>query len=70
MTRSQEPGRDVATELSRPADTPTPVGVDAPIMEVMATMRAMRRLKPDPVPRQLLEELVTFIKLMAQKFYL
>ena len=58
MTRSPDPDRDVATEFSCPADAPTPVGVDAPIMEVMATMRAMRRLKPDPVPRQLLEELV------------
>jgi nitroreductase len=35
-----------------------PVGSDAPIMEVMATMRAMRRLKPDPVPDELLDELV------------
>ena len=35
-----------------------PVGEDAPILEVMATMRAMRRLKPDPVPDELLEKLV------------
>ncbi len=35
-----------------------PVGPDAPILEVMATMRAMRRLKPDPVPRSMLEQLV------------
>lgn len=35
-----------------------PVGADAPILEVMRTMRAMRRLKPDPVPRELLEQLV------------
>jgi len=35
-----------------------PVGTDAPILEVMATMRAMRRLKPDPVPDELLEQLV------------
>src|SRR3954470_13546565 len=35
-----------------------PVGADAPIMEVMATMRAMRRLKPDPVPDELLDTLV------------
>ena len=34
------------------------VGEDAPILEVMSTMRAMRRLKPDPVPRELLEKLV------------
>jgi nitroreductase len=35
-----------------------PVGEDAPIFEVMSTMRAMRRLKPDPVPEELLEKLV------------
>ena len=35
-----------------------PVGADAPILDVMSTMRAMRRLKPDPVPRELLERLV------------
>src|SRR5256885_16597694 len=35
-----------------------PVGADAPILEVMATMRAMRRLKPDPVPDEMLEQLV------------
>jgi nitroreductase len=35
-----------------------PVGSDAPILEVMRTMRAMRRLKPDPVPDELLEQLV------------
>jgi nitroreductase len=34
------------------------VGEDAPVLEVMATMRAMRRLKPDPVPDELLERLV------------
>src|SRR3954471_19479157 len=28
------------------------------IFELMHTMRAMRRLKPDPVPRDLLEQLV------------
>lgn len=33
-------------------------GTDAPLHEVMSTMRAMRRLKPDPVPRELLEQLV------------
>lgn len=38
--------------------TSVPVGADAPIMEVMATMRAMRRLRPDPVPDELLERLV------------
>jgi nitroreductase len=34
------------------------VGEDAPIFEVMATMRAMRRLKPDPVPDELLGQLI------------
>lgn len=38
--------------------TSVPVGSDAPILEVMRTMRAMRRLKPDPVPGELLESLV------------
>jgi nitroreductase len=28
------------------------------VLEVMSTMRAMRRLKPDPVPQELLEKLV------------
>ena len=31
---------------------------DPGLWEVMSTMRAMRRLKPDPVPRELLERLV------------
>lgn len=43
---------------SAPAEGPVPVGPQAPVMEVLATMRAMRRLKPDPVPRDLLERLV------------
>jgi nitroreductase len=34
------------------------LGPDAPLMEIMRTMRAMRRLLPDPVPRELLEKLV------------
>lgn len=38
--------------------SPVPLGDDAPILEVMRTMRAMRRLKPDPVPRELIEELI------------
>jgi nitroreductase len=33
-------------------------GPDAPLHEVMSTMRAMRRLKADPVDRELLEQLV------------
>jgi nitroreductase len=34
-------------------------GADAPLFDVMSTMRAMRRLKPDPVPRELIEQLIT-----------
>jgi len=34
------------------------IGEDAPIFEVMSTMRAMRRLRPDPVPEELLARLV------------
>jgi nitroreductase len=37
---------------------PVAVGEDAPIFEVLSTLRAMRRLKPDPVPDELLERLV------------
>lgn len=33
-------------------------GTDAPLEPVMRTMRAMRRLKPDPVPREMLAQLV------------
>lgn len=33
-------------------------GLDAPLHEVMATTRAMRRLRPDPVPEELLVALV------------
>jgi nitroreductase len=37
---------------------PVPIGEDAPIFEVMSTMRAMRKLKPDPVSDELLEKIV------------
>jgi len=37
--------------------TPSP-GEDARLFEVMSTLRAMRRLKPDPVPEALLHKLV------------
>ena len=36
----------------------TSLGPEAPIFELMRNVRAMRRLKPDPVPRELLEQLV------------
>jgi nitroreductase len=39
------------------ASPPVAVGEDAPIFQVMSTLRAMRRLKPDPVPDELLERL-------------
>jgi nitroreductase len=35
-----------------------PVGADAPILAVMSSMRAMRRLRSDPVPDELLRRLV------------
>jgi nitroreductase len=37
---------------------PAPAAPPELIWELMHTMRAMRRLKPDPVPRELLEQLV------------
>ncbi|MEO1061862.1 MAG: nitroreductase family protein [Actinomycetota bacterium] len=52
------PTRAEATELSAPADVEIRIGADAPLDHVMATMRAMRRLRPDPVPDELLDELV------------
>src|SRR6185437_4010275 len=53
-------GGIVASELvpSLPSGRTAPVGADAPIMEVLASMRAMRRLKPDPVPKEVLEQLI------------
>jgi nitroreductase len=58
MASSPPPDRAEATELSRPLGSQIPLGPDAPLMDVMATMRAMRRLKPDPVPHELLTEIV------------
>ncbi len=52
------PERAVATELSRSPELPAPIGTDASVMDVLATMRAMRRLKPDPVPDELIESIV------------
>lgn len=52
------PERAVATVLSLPPETPLQFGRDAPLDHVMASVRAMRRLKPDPVPTGLLEELI------------
>ncbi|MGA5539475.1 nitroreductase family protein [Mycolicibacterium nivoides] len=44
--------------MNTPTPTDVPVGHDAPIFDVMSTMRAMRRLKPDPVPQELLTKVV------------
>src|SRR3954447_12617834 len=40
------------------AEQAVAIGEDAPIFDVMSTMRAMRRLKPDPVPDELLGKLI------------
>ena len=37
---------------------PAPGATDASLLEVMTTMRAMRRLRPDPVPDALIRELI------------
>jgi nitroreductase len=37
--------------------------IDVSVFEVMRTTRAMRRLKPDPVPRELLEQIVELASL-------
>jgi nitroreductase len=39
-------------------DDQVPVGADAPILAVMSSMRAMRRLRPDPVPDDILRQMV------------
>jgi nitroreductase len=46
--------------VTEPVDSAPPLafGADAPLAEVMRTTRAMRRLAPDPVPRELLQQLV------------
>jgi nitroreductase len=47
-----------STVLSAPSHLPVPVGPESPVLEVLRTMRAMRRLAPDPVARDLLEQIV------------
>ena len=37
---------------------PVPIGADAPILGVISTMRAMPRLKPDPIPAETLESIL------------
>jgi len=58
MAKHSAPQRANASVLSQSIDATVPVGPDAPIMEVMATMRAMRRLKPDAIPREILSDVV------------
>jgi nitroreductase len=58
MAPQNEPARAAATQLSRAPGSDIPIGADSSVMDVMATMRAMRRLKPDPVPVDILTELV------------
>ncbi|MGY0489285.1 nitroreductase family protein [Streptomyces sp. WG-D5] len=45
------------TEAFTPAETPQ-VADEPSLFDTMATMRAMRRLRPDPVPDELLERLI------------
>src|SRR6476469_2045026 len=50
---------DEVPQAAGVAPEPTaPPAVPEMIFELMHTMRAMRRLKPDPVPRDVLEQLV------------
>jgi len=58
MAQNTGPRRAEATALSVAPGTEMQFGADASVTHIMATMRAMRRLKPDPVPRELLTELV------------
>ncbi|MFD7295174.1 nitroreductase family protein [Streptomyces sp. NPDC059897] len=45
------------TDLSTPTDAPA--DTDAPaLFDTMSTMRAMRRLRPEPVPEELLDRLI------------
>lgn len=58
MSSSSGPQRAEATVLSMSPDTPIQVGPDAPLWHILSSVRAMRRLKPDPVPDELVEELI------------
>jgi nitroreductase len=44
--------------MTEPQERPVAVGSDAPIFEVMRSMRAMRRLRPDPIPDDVLEQVI------------
>src|SRR5438034_5792294 len=62
--RAQDARVDIADPTATPMNPgpaprhPVPVGSEAPIFDVMASMRAMRRLRPDPVPDDLLEQVI------------
>jgi nitroreductase len=58
MVESSVLGRMLEDYHSRVLDAAPAAGTDASLAEVMATMRAMRRLRPDPVPGPLVDELV------------
>lgn len=53
-----QPNTQLVTVPSAQPDDPVPVGPNAPVLDVLRTTRAMRRLRPDPVPPDLLEPLV------------
>ncbi|MBL1077372.1 nitroreductase family protein [Nocardia sp. 2] len=44
--------------MAKPERSPVALGADAPVFEIMRTMRAMRRLRPDPVPEDVLTQLI------------
>jgi len=44
--------------VTRVADSELAFGEDAGLFDIMTTMRSMRRLKPDPVPRELIERVI------------
>lgn len=61
--RRMDPEDEAATASGEasgggPQPHPDPVGTDSPILQVMASMRAMRRLRPDPVPDDLLRQVI------------
>ena len=55
---SDPTSRANATQLSQSPDAPIPVGVDSPLLQVMGTMRAMRRLSTEQVPRDVVQRVV------------
>lgn len=55
LERGTVPGEPAAPPAAGPV---VPLGPDAGVMAIMATTRAMRRLRPDPVPEELLRRLI------------